>query len=438
MEPQGTEEWSTASAFVTSTFRVLHRNGRPVGCETIGEKIYSSPCGLGWRFAMAFDTSEPEVDIFFDADQAREKLTGHSVNVSVELMSEDNVEIDRSGVEDISITSPVRIKSLSPADIAAHPHLSFKVTIPFVKRISMPSDAPEHVLHRTLLNSLDGSAFVDTKFVVFTRRLPDGRVVSPRALFAHSVLLKAKSKYFDTLLGDNGFLESEVADLGEEVREGMLLEAGEYDYESDSDIDEDNGTDDGDDAPDGVPRATGMSDNDKTPEASLVQPLQDSTHYQGQKGRVVVIKDVAFKTMRALLFYAYTGEIKFLPLGSVKPTSGLTSLNAVLAPQYVPSCSPKSMYRLADKLGMEDLEKLALHAIRSSLDEHNIVPEIFSGFTSRFKKVKDMEMGILCDHFNSSLVSSALTEMSKNLDHEGLQQFTQFLISLYARVSIRR
>lgn len=83
-------------------------------------------------------------------------------------------------------------------------------------------------------------------------------------------------------------------------------------------------------------------------------------------GRVIVIKDMAFRTYslspvitshllfshffcrwRALLFYLYTGDVTFSSLKSEKLQSNVQTPH-----EGPPTCSPKSMYRLADKVNL--------------------------------------------------------------------------------------
>ena len=85
----------------------------------------------------------------------------------------------------------------------------------------------------------------------------------------------------------------------------------------------------------------------------------------GRRGRVVVLPDIAHRTyvdghdnhqvpllrrhsLQALVFYLYTDEVTFAPLRSQnKDRSNETG------PAYgAPLCSPKSMYRVADKVSL--------------------------------------------------------------------------------------
>ncbi|KAH9943869.1 hypothetical protein B0H21DRAFT_747364, partial [Amylocystis lapponica] len=52
------------------------------------------------------------------------------------------------------------------------------------------------------------------------------------------------------------------------------------------------------------------------------------------------------------------------------------------------TCSCKSMYRLADKIGLDVLKDLALDHLKSRLSAQSILAEIFSSFTSRYLAFK--------------------------------------------------
>ncbi|KDQ57709.1 hypothetical protein JAAARDRAFT_35395 [Jaapia argillacea MUCL 33604] len=427
----GDWQWMMKSVSEIQTIlRIRHHNGRPIGCETTGKKVYSSPCGLGWRFAIAFDSHPPEVDVFFDLHTAGQKLQPSDVlQVSVALISEEKAPVSGSQTEDrllpVSGPSPVRLKSWLPANIMAKPFLFARVTAPNIKKLgeTAAADSNERVqlLNQTLLGSLDGASFVDTKFVLFSRRSSVlGEVNSPVTLFANATLLSARSKYFETLLRNNGFLEAALVDLGDEVPDDMHLRLADYEYESDSDLEEEEECD--------------ITRRGTTSSQSFGSDMMKPMVYRGQKGRVVHIKDAAYKTMRSLLFYLYTGNFAFLPLRSARPEISVTPD----IPKRIPSCSPKSMYRLADKLGLEELERPALEAIRASLNQHNIVEEVFSVFTSRYQKVKELEIDVLCDHFHTPEVSSGLRNFSAKLTSGELQHSSDILATLFGRLVVRK
>ncbi|EGN99979.1 hypothetical protein SERLA73DRAFT_135560, partial [Serpula lacrymans var. lacrymans S7.3] len=66
------------------------------------------------------------------------------------------------------------------------------------------------------------------------------------------------------------------------------------------------------------------------------------------------------------------------------------------------------MYRLACKLGLDDLKDHASKSICSKVTKYNVVEEVFSMFTSRYPAIRAMELRILIENVNSPEVTSAL------------------------------
>ena len=100
----------------------------------------------------------------------------------------------------------------------------------------------------------------------------------------------------------------------------------------------------------------------------------------------------------ALLYYLYTGEIHFSPFGS----EANRSYRASKKPNWEmddkpPKVSPKSIYRLADKVTLlsfpvcsteivrkydiPELKHLAWRKILENLDSCDLIEEVFSDFT---------------------------------------------------------
>ncbi|KZT21113.1 hypothetical protein NEOLEDRAFT_1244832 [Neolentinus lepideus HHB14362 ss-1] len=216
-------------------------------------------------------------------------------------------------------------------------------------------------------------SFVDTRFFAYSRHGLHGGACKPLPLFANSKILKERSSYFETLLSTtSGFSES--------------LQDALIDY---SDLSE---------SPD-------SADFEKL-EVPQTKDLQAAP-----LGRTVVVKDVAYKTLKALVMYLYTGKITFAPLRSSQ-----TSASNV---QCEIQCSPKSMYRLADKLGIDEIKALALEAIRASISEDNILEESFSKFTSTYSEVQKMEVEILKRKCRTPLVIAGMDELIRGAVKEG-------------------
>ncbi|OBZ67043.1 hypothetical protein A0H81_12861 [Grifola frondosa] len=175
----------------------------------------------------------------------------------------------------------------------------------------------------------------------------------PQPVLAISSVLK-NHVYFANLLSKN-FSEgttggpSNLPDHAEE---------GEYDYESDSDLDdseEDAGVDE-----------TITSSGYLSEDSSNATP----TLYFQTGCQEMLIRNVAFRTLRAFVFYLYTNKINFMPLTSEGDEARRVELHRRDADPYaIPSCSPKSMYRFADLCGHTTLQACAFDAIRR-LDSH--------------------------------------------------------------------
>jgi len=167
-----------------------------------------------------------------------------------------------------------------------------------------------------------------------------------------------------------------------------------YDYEDDSDLEEDDDEDDiVDDEPAGAPQAVTKKPRDssdivvlensdaKSNEPSDIISVSDldslfsgSSDTKGETettssahvGKVVVIEDVALVTyvglpssyartkvtcnrFQAMLRYLYTDEIEFAPWGSTEGRKA-RALEKISESYGIPKPSPKSVYRLADKV----------------------------------------------------------------------------------------
>ncbi|KAL7281254.1 hypothetical protein ACG7TL_004562 [Trametes sanguinea] len=124
---------------------------------------------------------------------------------------------------------------------------------------------------------------------------------------------------------------------------------------------------------------------------------------------IVDIPNVAFRTFRALVYYAYTGIIHFAPLRSIERSS--EDENGPKASTL--ACSPKSMYRLADMYGLVELKELAADNIRSQLSERPkaALKELLSSFTARIAIKKDDFGGSERHHGSSRLIALQLRSM---------------------------
>lgn len=167
----------------------------------------------------------------------------------------------------------------------------------------------------------------------------------------------------------------------------ILCSAEEYDYDSDSDLE--------------------LIDDD--PDSGDAAPMSSGSSEGRGLGRTVYIKDIAHKTLKSFAWYCYSGELIFAPFKSdTHDRKTSEPVEEPLAASKSPSCSPKSMYRLADKYGITELEDRTFEEIRDRLTVHNILDELFSTFTSRYDRVKQMEIDFICGKLDCPEISEGL------------------------------
>ena len=248
---------------------------------------------------------------------------------------------------------------------------------------------------------------MDTKFWVFSKRSSKpGRVRAPKALFTNGHVVKRVQQLDScavvlitySLSQINSFTALGERESKEDLRAKFPVDRKPYtdnfDYEDDSDLDDDDEDVIFDDEPVGAPQVTteepGNTDDDiitvgnsdaKTREPSDIISVSDlDSLFSGSPdagseggaatsahiGKVVIIEDVAFVTsacflpfdaytkitcdrFQASLRYLYTGEIEFAPWGSAERRKA-RSLEKISEAYGIPKPSPKSIYRLADKV----------------------------------------------------------------------------------------
>ncbi|GAA6002662.1 hypothetical protein JCM10207_007615 [Rhodosporidiobolus poonsookiae] len=204
-----------------------------------------------------------------------------------------------------------------------------------------------------------------------SRQLPHNiRLCFPRPhkdgaeLWSSSDLLLRSSAYFKTLL-ESGFAET-VSRRGKRKRVQSPVEPLPQPSQADN----------------------YFSDSDDETDAFLFSknpPVLDSSSEADEVSyRQITITHTAFSTYRAILVYLSTGFIRFTPLSSSFPTTAWATRDAFLANAYEDNPSlplpvlPKSAYRLAHLLQLEDLQQLCLDALRGSLAPRYASIELFS------------------------------------------------------------
>ncbi|KAI0689655.1 hypothetical protein C8T65DRAFT_672775 [Cerioporus squamosus] len=281
----------------------------------------------------------------------------------------------------------------------------------------------DQVSKLALSASIDEGTFEDVKFFAFSSRTSKGGgACAPRSLYGNSVCIRKTAPHFDVVL-TQGFAESVLADLNAGYPSDRAAVIDNYDYASDSDLE------DSDEAEDvgGAPGPPGVSPEDSATERG-VPPSQDTAHtvtvqsdavgpdtllvhekpcvaLSGRPGRLVFIDDMAHRTWRAFIYYSYFGAISFAPLRSQAKSTPRKDLKGSRAGTFTPpECSPKSIYRLADKYDIKELKTKAAADIKSKLTPSNIFTELFSSFTCLHSEIQEMEVEYLCSALSQSKV----------------------------------
>ncbi|KAG1774866.1 hypothetical protein EV702DRAFT_974138 [Suillus placidus] len=184
----------------------------------------------------------------------------------------------------------------------------------------------------------------------------------------------------------------------------------------------------------------------------------------GPKKMRAFIRDVAYATYRAVLYYIYTDVIVFAPLSSSFSSTARKRAPTVVSTAQAPSdsqsnlldvpkagistetptsrrewiqkwqqshpgrpspCSAKAVYRLADKLGLLDLKERAYQHIQKSLTVDNIPYEVFSPFSATFSDVRKVQVNFFLEHWGDIRSSDAMRSVWQQIRigrHPGFEE----------------
>ncbi|KAI0745444.1 hypothetical protein C8Q76DRAFT_605875 [Earliella scabrosa] len=355
--------------------------------------------------------------------------TENSSNTAQETVSTSQVDKGTRKKKSAKHSHKVALPKSSKA-VASGTSVSSLLRIP----VPLSTATREQVSQYALLTSITGGTFEDVKFFAFSRRAASGESVgTPRPLFGNSALIRKASSHFDFVL-TKGFAESGIVDLDAPFPRNRpsAVEIDEYGYASDSDLE-----DDSDDNPGGMleesmsslslggadgpkPEVQAQSANEETTGQAQNEPPTAggekvsilAVSRFARPGRIVFLTDIAYRTWQAFLFFVYTGKVSFVPLRSQCQADPISS--SAFDP---PPCSPKSMYRLADKYDIETLRRKAADDIKSKLTVQNILEELFSSFTLTHPEILKLEVEFLLEHITDPVLASSLPKLLQDLEN---------------------
>ncbi|EGG06191.1 uncharacterized protein MELLADRAFT_116589 [Melampsora larici-populina 98AG31] len=143
----------------------------------------------------------------------------------------------------------------------------------------------------------------------------------------------------------------------------------------------------------------------------------------------IVVTDTPYPTYRALLTYMFSGSIRFAPLRSTyvnekraarkrgedfeswKSFVDNRSTSITMAECDLIPTSPKSMYILADKLIMPELQKLCRQQIIKSLTPSNIFNEIKTDMCVQYTELRSGYAKYLQENLTAAMSSDTLQEI---------------------------
>ncbi|KAH9915800.1 uncharacterized protein BXZ73DRAFT_17941, partial [Epithele typhae] len=276
-------------------------------------------------------------------------------------------------------------------------------------------------LERALMASLSPPKFRDVHLYAFSRRTvySDGsiRVDHPLPIAVIGSVLK-NTEHFEKLLG-SGFAES---DKSHNATVRQYAYESEYDYETDSDLDEFEGFDP---PPEPLSGPSIKGKEKSNAEGSEVVHGEPSVELEHR----ILLPNMAYRTLKACIFYLYTGKVNFLPLKSQGQQDREFSM-LTAADCSPPKCSPKSMYRLAEAYGISDLQGHAYQEIISRLKPENIVEEAFTSFFARYDRLREDAVSVLSTHYSKPMVQKMLPAVIQRVVLGELPHAGETLVSL--------
>ncbi|RDX52740.1 hypothetical protein OH76DRAFT_123004 [Lentinus brumalis] len=304
-------------------------------------------------------------------------------------------------------------------------------------------------VERALKTSLSPPEIRDVHLYAFSRRVlySDGaiRIDCPQPILAIGSILK-ETEHFSKLL-TSGFSETNP-EAPNAIRQ--YAHESEYDYETDSDLDE---FEEADSMPSPVSGSSSSNSSRSKGKGKSKDDgemgEEDKGHVQSQgvdhtKAHQILIPSIAHRTLKACVFYLYTGKTNFLPLTSEGASQRAFAL-LTTSESAAPACSPKSMFRLAESYGMSDLQDLAYDGIVSRLKPENIVEEAFSSFFARYDRLREHAVSYLSQHYSDRAVQNDLSEIIQrivagNMPHAGgvLQSLLGLRVSVAAPIPFKR
>lgn len=134
--------------------------------------------------------------------------------------------------------------------------------------------------------------------------------------------------------------------------------------------------------------------------------------------KTIEVTETAYTTYAASLLWLVSQQIDFAPLKSNNHEMRFAYLTKALdADPFLPApASPKSVYRLAHLLELDDLRKLALSAFVRQLNNMNAARELFCDVSCAYPEIRDAALEYVVKNYSAVKRSTAWADMKKCAD----------------------
>ncbi|KAJ8293423.1 40S ribosomal protein S22 [Rhodotorula toruloides] len=233
-------------------------------------------------------------------------------------------------------------------------------------------------------------------------------------LWTRSDVLAGLSPYFKTLLS-SGFADSITVPAKRartESQASSVVSATEKDF------------DDSDDETDGV--------------YFRRNPAKKSEEDAVIEHKKVTITGTAFSTYRAVLAYIRTGYIAFAPLSSTCPAAGSSKdtrkarvkLAAAAKPDMPYPVSPKSTFRLAHLLELEDLQRLCLSNVQETLTPDSAAHELFDEVSVLHEAWRRVVIEYVVANWDAVHATKGWKEVERRVEEEEVPGAAKIMVQL--------
>ncbi|KAJ8296376.1 DNA replication licensing factor mcm6 [Rhodotorula toruloides] len=183
--------------------------------------------------------------------------------------------------------------------------------------------------------------------------------------------------------------------------------------------------------------------DDETDKSELVKPVKAHASTLAPF-KLIKVTENCFVTYAAVLACLSSRHIAFAPLLSSfidETNRSRTAARRAHLERFVEQhpnlplpASPKSVYRLAHYLGLEQLAKVALNNLESQLTPKNAACELFSRLACCYPQLRDVVLSYVVENWEKVVESGAWKEMEKDADEGKLPaEFVKTALLLAAK-----